>query len=132
MTWNGEPITPEQARGMRVSPHFVDRCRERGIVESDPAELFASLIWAKSNGRDDFAEMAKRIEDAEYWRFSCLDGIFYAIFLEGRYTPSTVMTQGMYRQKRWAAKRRKRGHAPIVKTTDMKHRARDTLGRTAS
>lgn len=110
-------MTPEAARKLTVNKHFVQRCRERGIEKTDPDELFAGLVWAKANGRDDIAELAKKVNDAEYWRFWCEDGMFFAVFVEGSIAPVTVMTHEMYRRKRWRAKLLKKGHKPAVANT---------------
>lgn len=84
--------------------HFEERCRERGIVNTNIADLFKGLQWAIRSKRWDLVEKVAEGNGSKYWRFKCPDGIFYAVTPKGKHAPVTVFTQEMMRQKKWAIK----------------------------
>lgn len=105
--------------------HFNQRCRERGIVTTDLAKLHAGLRWAIQNGRQDLVRFVMTLEDVDYWRFSCPDGLFYCLTKHGHSNPMTVMTQEMMRHKKWVRKHRcKRGGGKPGKVVKRKWRGK--------
>lgn len=94
--------------------HFNERCRERGIVKTDPDRLFEDIRRAvrmhEQGQEQDVVElvMVNEAADGRIWRFFCEDGIFYAVTpVKGR-RPMTVLTQKMVASKKAASKARKR------------------------
>lgn len=93
----------------RRNKHFEDRCIERGIVETDGHLLWRELCWAIANKRDDLVEFCKATDKADYWRFRCKEGVFYAVVKAGRNDPCTVYDQAAYRQQCRREKARRGG-----------------------
>lgn len=89
--------------------HFEQRCLERGITRTDPAQLRDAISWAIAAKRDDLVDRMMTTADGVFWRFRCPDGIFYTVTGHGSDTPKTVLTQDMMRNKKWARKQQKRG-----------------------
>lgn len=89
--------------------HFDQRCLERGIDTTCLFTLRNGISWAIQRARDDLVELVLTSETGKYWRFRCPDGIFYAVTKPDGHWPVTVVTQEMFRKKRWALKMQKRG-----------------------
>jgi hypothetical protein len=103
---------PAQAFDRDPTPHFVKRCKERGIVKSNIKQLFNGMAWAVYNGRNDLCEHVK--DDPEtgtpFYRFRSLDGIVYAPMKpsrEGYLVPVTI-----FNQQGWSSKGRAIRHKP--------------------
>ena len=98
---------------MSNAPHFSQRCLERGITAC-PSALHSDLRLAVSMARNGEPVASNYIEKVqspegthEIYRFRCADGIFYAV-VSANGNPMTVLTQDMYRGKRFAAKMMRR------------------------
>jgi len=89
---------------MTAKSHFNQRCKERGIVNTDIDDLFQRLRFAAQNGRDDLIEKVLEHDGGAFYRFRCEDGIFYA-YMVNCY-PVTIYTQKMMRAAKFARKRR--------------------------
>ena len=90
----------------RVTSHFSQRARERGITETCTETLWNDL-------RDRIAagdlEHVLTYRKMRYWRFHVDEGIFYVLTSLNGCVPITVYTQDMMRNKKWAAKMAKKG-----------------------
>lgn len=91
--------------------HFAARCRERGITETDPYVLADEIRQAVSMDGAGHMDRVMKTADGRgtIWRFSVPEGIFYAV-VNNEGHPMTVLTQDMVRKKKWANKKRKKGH----------------------
>lgn len=88
--------------------HFEKRCRERGILETDPTLLKNGLKWAVKNSRGDLVEKVLQHDGADHYRFRCPDGIFYAVFRDGIEYPLTVYDREMMGNVKDSRKKRSR------------------------
>ena len=93
----------------KVTPHFHEQCRSRGITTSDTQAIYSALARARAEQDDKICEFVKRDVDGEFWRFWCIDGQFYAVFKPYNVYPSTVYTQDMIGSKKYGIKQRRRG-----------------------
>lgn len=89
-----------------AEPHFVQRCKERGIRQTDPWLLMTELRAAIRTGNDDFCQLVKAFNDGLYYRFKVSEGVFYVV-ASGDGHPRTVITQEMFSQTRRKYKGRK-------------------------
>ena len=96
-----------------TAPHFTTRCQERGITAC-PNALFIDIKRAVKMARQGEPMASDYLEkvpappgEQEIYRFRCADGIFYAVIAPNG-LPMTVLTQEMYRGKRFAAKMTRR------------------------
>lgn len=94
--------------------HFNQRCRERGIVESDTDLLFDKLveaIRALRHGEENGAiELALTTDAGQFFRFRVPEGLFYAVTEPGGWLPKTVYDQQMFRRARNAHRAFRRRH----------------------
>jgi hypothetical protein len=82
---------------MTDEPHFNIRCRERGIVDTDPGWLWNRITESIREG-DGFVELVKTSSDNRYWRFFVEDGRFYAVTKVDSPKPVTIYTHEMFRR----------------------------------
>lgn len=104
-------------------PHFHQRCAERGITAC-PSVLRDDLRRAVKMARlgdpvaSDYVERVPSPgEQSEIYRFRVADGIFYAVVAQNG-NPMTILTQSMYRGKRFAAKMTRRNIAKRLAPRD--------------
>lgn len=97
-----------------AEPHFVKRCRERGIRQTDPWLLMKEIRTAIRTGNDDFCQLVKPFSDGIYYRFKVPEGVFYVVTSNDGH-PRTVITQKMFSQSRRKYKGRKHRMKGIAK-----------------
>ena len=90
----------------RVTSHFAQRARERGITKTCPETLRNDLRKRIAAGD---LELVLTYREMRHWRFHVDEGIFYALTSLSDCVPVTVYTQEMMRNKKWAAKMAKKG-----------------------
>lgn len=95
--------------------HFAKRCRERGITETDTDVLFDNIRRAIEGGYDEYVKHVLTRDGGRFWRFKCAEGYFYAVTGKNDSFPRTVMTQEMFRHKRWAEKAKRGRKRPRKK-----------------
>lgn len=97
--------------------HWIKRCRECGIVEEDPEELYHTVfIWIRTGRISKIAT----IKGGDFYRFHCNDGTFYAVTEAG--APGilkTIFTQEMYRKTRNFTRKHQNGKHPRRKNSKV-------------
>ena len=92
-----------------MQTHFTDRCRERGITETDALALQWRVRTAIEMEDWDFVDKVMTDKDGStIWRFEVPEGVFYTVTHAGSTYPKTLLTHAMVRKKKKGAKTREK------------------------